>query len=105
MAERFLREQLAAGRTAEQIAATHDYITGPWREAPQHTAAQRETYRGYTELVAQQLAQLRAATRHSRHGSVASRQRAARPWIVSRWTCHWYPKELGSCSAMACAMN
>ena len=61
MAQQFLRTQLTAGRTADQIAATHDYITGPWREAGHHSAAQAETYRGYTDVIGQQLAQLREA--------------------------------------------
>jgi predicted GIY-YIG superfamily endonuclease len=63
MAGLFMRAQIAAGRSAEQIAATRDYITGPWREASHHTAAQTETYRGYTDVIAQQLAQLRDAVR------------------------------------------
>ena len=61
MAQQFLRTQLTAGRTADQIAATHDYITGPWRAAEHHTPASAETYRGYAETVAQQLMQLQQA--------------------------------------------
>ena len=62
MAQQFLRTQLTAGRTADQIAATHDYITGPWRAAEHHTAApSAETYRGYADVIGQQLAQLREA--------------------------------------------
>jgi hypothetical protein len=61
MARQFLAAQLAAGRTADQIAATHDYITGPWRAADHHKPAQAETYRGYADNVAQQLMQLRTA--------------------------------------------
>jgi predicted GIY-YIG superfamily endonuclease len=59
MAEQWLRMQ--AGRTAGQIAATHDYVTGPWREAAHHTPAQTETMRGYTDLITAQLTQLRQA--------------------------------------------
>jgi predicted GIY-YIG superfamily endonuclease len=61
MARQFLAVQLAAGRTADQIAATHDYITGPWRAAGHHTPAQAETYRGYADHIGQQLMQLRSA--------------------------------------------
>jgi predicted GIY-YIG superfamily endonuclease len=61
MARNFMAAQLAAGRTADQIAAAHDYITGPWRAADHHTAAQAETYRGYASHVGQQLMQLRTA--------------------------------------------
>jgi predicted GIY-YIG superfamily endonuclease len=59
MAERFVRDQVAAGRTAEQIAATHAYITGPWRERAHPTEAQAETFRGYSEMVTAALARLR----------------------------------------------
>jgi hypothetical protein len=59
MAERFLRDQLAAGRTAEQIAATHAYITGPMRERAHATQAQADTFRGYAEMVTTALAELR----------------------------------------------
>lgn len=59
MAERFLRDQVAAGRTAEQIAATHAYITGPWHERVHTSQAQAETFRGYSELITAELARLR----------------------------------------------
>ena len=52
MAQRFMRAQLAAARTAGQIEATHDYITGPWRAEARHRPDPAETFRGYTELVA-----------------------------------------------------
>ena len=61
MAQRFLQEQRAAGRSAEQISATHDYVTGPWHAGAHHTPAAAETYRGYAETVAQQLVQLQQA--------------------------------------------
>ena len=51
MARQFMAQQNAAGRTAPQIEATHDYITGPWREMAHHTADQAERYRGYTDLI------------------------------------------------------
>lgn len=59
MAEQFMRDQVAAGRTAEQIAATHAYITGPWHERVHTSQAQAETFRGYAELVTAELARLR----------------------------------------------
>jgi hypothetical protein len=61
MAQQFMRTQLTAGRTADQIAATHDYITGPWRGAGHHSAARAATYQGCTELIGPQLAQRREA--------------------------------------------
>jgi predicted GIY-YIG superfamily endonuclease len=59
MAERFVRDQVAAGRAAEQIAATHAYITGPLRERAHISQAQAETFRGYSEKVTAALARLR----------------------------------------------
>jgi hypothetical protein len=76
MAEQFLRQQ--GGRTGEQISAAHDYITGPWRTAEHHTPAADETMRGYTDLVAQHLAQLQhgqpaaSAPAELRHGQAAA---------------------------------
>jgi hypothetical protein len=61
MAERFIRGQVAAGRTAEQIAATYAYITGPWRKRAHTTQVQAEMFRGYSEMVASTLASLRDA--------------------------------------------
>ena len=61
MARQFMERQTAAGRTAAQIEATHDYITGWWREMAHHTADQAERFRGYTELVGSELALLREA--------------------------------------------
>jgi hypothetical protein len=55
---RFLAAQ--EGRTADEIAATHDYITGPAREsARRRTPGQAEEHRGYTDTVARALAELR----------------------------------------------
>jgi hypothetical protein len=61
MGRQFMAQQNAAGRAAAQIEATHDYITGPWREMGHHTADQSEWYRGYTELVASALGLIREA--------------------------------------------
>ena len=82
MAERFLQEQAAAGRSAGQISATHDYITGPWRAAEHHTPAAAETQRGYTDLIARaQLArQLRPGRgRSSRPGGGFCATASSRP--------------------------
>jgi predicted GIY-YIG superfamily endonuclease len=59
LAERLIRDQVAAGRTAEQIAATHAYITGPGHQRAHSTQTQVETFRGYSEMVTAALAQLR----------------------------------------------
>lgn len=59
MARQFMRQQLAVGRTADQIEATHAYITGPWREMTRHSDAQVEQYRGYSDVIAAALANLR----------------------------------------------
>lgn len=59
MARQFMRQQTAAGRTADQIEATHGYITGPWAEMTRHSEAQIEQHRGYTDLVAAALVQQR----------------------------------------------
>jgi predicted GIY-YIG superfamily endonuclease len=60
MARLFLARQ--DGRTTAEIAATHDYITGPWRQAAgRHTPAQAEEFRGYQQTVAGHLARLRQA--------------------------------------------
>lgn len=59
MARQWLARQDEAGRTAGQIEATHEYVTGPWREMTHHTEDQAERYRGYTELVRAALAEFR----------------------------------------------
>jgi putative endonuclease len=59
MARQFMERQNAAGRTAAQIEAAHDYITGPWHEMGHHTADQAERFRGYTDLITAALAQIR----------------------------------------------
>jgi predicted GIY-YIG superfamily endonuclease len=58
-AEQFLR--LQAGRTASQIEATFEYVTGPFREMGHHTPAQIEAQAAYTDLVTRHLAELRTA--------------------------------------------
>jgi hypothetical protein len=43
MAQRWIRQQVQAGQTAEKIAATDAYVTGPLRDrARTEEAAQRE---------------------------------------------------------------
>lgn len=59
MAQRWIRQQAQAGRTAEQIAATDAYITGPLRERARTNEAAEETVRGWAEVVAGELARLR----------------------------------------------
>ena len=59
MARQWLARQDEAGRTADQIEAAHEYVTGPWREMAHHTEDQAERYRGYTDLVRAALAEFR----------------------------------------------
>ncbi|MGH3217893.1 MAG: hypothetical protein ACRDPY_04045 [Streptosporangiaceae bacterium] len=59
MGRQFMQQQFAVGWTVAQIEATHEYITGPWREMGHHTADQAERYRGYTELIGGALALIR----------------------------------------------
>jgi hypothetical protein len=61
MGRQFMAQQHAAGRSAAQIEATHDYITGPWHEMGHYTEDQAERFRGYTELVASALGLIREA--------------------------------------------
>jgi hypothetical protein len=87
LAELFLRDQAAAGRTARQIAATHAYLTGPGRQRGQATPAQAEVFRGYSEMVTTALAQLRedpAISSQPAHTRPSARA-AKRPGAVPRW--------------------
>jgi hypothetical protein len=59
MARQWLAQQDEAGRTADQIEAAHEYLTGPWAEMTHRTEAEVERYRGYTELVRAALAEFR----------------------------------------------
>ena len=59
MARQWLAQQDEAGRTADQIEAAHEYVTGPWAEMTHHTEDQAERYRGYTDLVRAALAEFR----------------------------------------------
>ena len=59
MAQRWIRQQVQAGRTAEQIAATGAYVTGPLRDRARTDEAAQETVRGWAEVVAGELARLR----------------------------------------------
>lgn len=67
MAQRWIRQQVQAGRTAEQIAARDAYVTGPLRDRARTQEAAQEKVRGWAEVVAGELARLRekqaAATR------------------------------------------
>jgi predicted GIY-YIG superfamily endonuclease len=77
LAERFIRDQVLAGRTAEQIAAAHAYITGPGHQRAHSTQAQAETFRGYSEMVTAALTQLRE--------DPAARPREAKRPGARRW--------------------
>jgi hypothetical protein len=59
MARQWLARQDEAGRTADQIEAAHEYVTGPWAGMAHRTEAETERYRGYTELVRAALAEFR----------------------------------------------
>ncbi len=89
LAELFLRDQAAAGRTARQIVATLAYLTGPGRQRAHATPAQAEVFRGYSEMVTAALAQLRedpavsatgARTRSASRAGEARQAGAARRW-------------------------
>lgn len=60
MAQRWIRQQAQAGRTADQIAATGAYVTGPLRDRARTDAAAQEAVRGWAEVVEDELARLRA---------------------------------------------
>jgi hypothetical protein len=59
IAQRWLRQQAQAGRTAEQIAAAEAYVTGPLRDRARINEAAAEAVRGWAEVVAGELARLR----------------------------------------------
>jgi hypothetical protein len=63
MATRFIRTQFDAGRTADQIQATHASITRPFREDPHHTPADEEWWRGDAATVTSHLAEPRETGR------------------------------------------
>ena len=58
MGEQFIAER--AGWTTGQLAACYDYVTGPFRDKPHHTAAEQDWFRGYTEPITHRIAQIRA---------------------------------------------
>lgn len=60
MARQWLARQDEAARTADQIEAAHDYVTGPWREMTHHSPAEIERHRGYVETVQAALTEFRA---------------------------------------------
>jgi hypothetical protein len=80
----FIRDQQAAGRTGEQIAATHAYLTDLRRQRAHTTQAQAEVFRGYTTMVTAALAQLRedptANALKARTRPAAKQAGAARRW-------------------------
>lgn len=89
LADLFVRAQVAAGRTAGQIAAAHGYITGPWRERARASEAQAETLRGYSEKVTAALARLREEPAARARAELArtrpgARAREAKPG-AARW--------------------
>ena len=55
MGEQFITER--AGWTADRIIATFGYVTGPLRDRANHTPAQRDWFRGFTEPITRHLAQ------------------------------------------------
>jgi putative endonuclease len=59
MARQWLATQDEAGRTADQIEAAHEYVTGPWAAVAHRTDAGAERYRGYTESVRAALEEFR----------------------------------------------
>ena len=59
MGEQFIAER--AGWTAGQLTACYEYVTGPFRDKPHHTAAEQEWFRGYTEPITRRIAQVRTA--------------------------------------------
>lgn len=85
LAEMFVRAQVAAGRTADQIAAAHAYITGPWRERAQATPAQAETFRGYSDMVTAALTRLREDPAASGRREPARAREATQPNTARRW--------------------
>jgi hypothetical protein len=88
LAELFLRDQAAAGRTARQIAATHAYLTSPDRQRGWAPQAQAEVFRGYSEMVAAALARLREDPAPSREPAARARLRVrevGRPGAASQW--------------------
>jgi hypothetical protein len=59
LATQWTREQAGAGRTAEQVAATNAYVTGPLRERACRDAKTAETFQGWSTVVAVELERLR----------------------------------------------
>jgi predicted GIY-YIG superfamily endonuclease len=57
--EQFITQR--AGWTAQQITASFDYVTGPFRDKTHHTPAEQDWFRGYTEPVTRHLTQIATA--------------------------------------------
>jgi predicted GIY-YIG superfamily endonuclease len=72
MGQQFITQR--AGWTAQQLVASFDYVTGPFRDKTRHTPAEQEWFRGYTEPITRRIAQLataeprRALRSDSEHG-------------------------------------
>ena len=58
MAKRWIYQQAQAGRTAEQLAATDAYVTGPLRDRARSDEKAQEVARGWAEVIARELARL-----------------------------------------------
>jgi predicted GIY-YIG superfamily endonuclease len=69
---RFLADHQQLGRTADQIQAIHDYITGPWREQSRHTDRAAAEMRGYSETITAGLAWLRTRRLPEREAEAGS---------------------------------
>ena len=61
MAEQFLTQR--TGWTAERLAASFAYITGPYHQSPAHTPAQDEAFAVFTQTITSRVALLTAAHR------------------------------------------
>jgi len=57
--EQFITQR--AGWTAQQLVASFDYVTGPFRDKARHTPAEQDWFRGYTEPITGRIAQLDTA--------------------------------------------
>jgi hypothetical protein len=61
MAGQFLTHR--TGWTAERLAASFAYITGPYRQSPAHTPAQDEAFAVFTQTVTSRVTLMTAAHR------------------------------------------
>ena len=56
MGEQFITQRV--GWTAQQLIASFDYVTGPFRDKTHHTPAEQDWFRGYTEPITRHLTQI-----------------------------------------------